>query len=72
VACRAARGLLIAGKRLHPEAQPRELFGDNPQLKGSAARSAVRPKFQRSSSAALQALLGARSAPGHINFCTSR
>jgi len=26
-------GLLIAGKRLHPEAQPRELFFfDNPQL----------------------------------------
>src|SRR5262249_16174469 len=24
--------LLIAGKRLHPEGQPRELFGDNPQL----------------------------------------
>src|SRR5262245_49523918 len=25
-------GLLIAGKRLHPEGQPRELFPDNPQL----------------------------------------
>ena len=25
-------GLLIAGKRLHPEGQPRELFADDPQL----------------------------------------
>src|SRR5215467_6847447 len=34
LAWRAERlwGLLIAGKRLHPEGQPRELFADNPQL----------------------------------------
>jgi len=34
LAWRAERllGLLIAGQRLHPEGQPRELFADNPQL----------------------------------------
>src|SRR5262249_50013550 len=34
LAWRAERvlGLLIAGKRLHPEGQPRELFADHPQL----------------------------------------
>jgi CheY-like chemotaxis protein len=30
------------------------------------------PRFQRSSSAAMRALFGARSAPGHTAFCTSR
>src|SRR5215470_9969382 len=32
-------GLLIAGKRLHPEGQPRELFADNPQLSAPASLS---------------------------------
>src|SRR5262245_47367135 len=30
--CERLLGLLIAGQRLHPEGQPRELFADDPQL----------------------------------------